>query len=93
MIHNEEWTRSSFCGNGACVEVRWEKSAASLNNGACVEVGTEFAAACSSGSCVEVGHAAGTVLVRDSKDPNGPVLTFTPDEWDAFTAGVRAGQF
>jgi hypothetical protein len=35
----------------------------------------------------------GAVAVRDSKDPEGPKLTFTPDEWVAFTAGIRAGQF
>jgi hypothetical protein len=26
--------------------------------------------------------------VRDSKDPDGPILIFTPDEWDAFVNGV-----
>lgn len=46
------------------------------------------------GNCVEVadlpgGHRA----VRDSKNPAGPALTFTPAEWVAFTAGVRAGEF
>jgi len=33
------------------------------------------------------------VLVRDSKDREGPVLSFSPDEWAAFTAGVRGGEF
>ncbi|MEV6149784.1 DUF397 domain-containing protein [Nonomuraea sp. NPDC052129] len=32
-------------------------------------------------------------LMRDSKDPDGPVLSFTPDEWRAFTAGVKDGEF
>jgi hypothetical protein len=27
----------------------------------------------------------GVVAVRDSKDPAGPALTFTPDAWRAFT--------
>jgi hypothetical protein len=31
--------------------------------------------------------------VRDSKDREGPVLVLTPDEWPAFTAGVRGGDF
>jgi hypothetical protein len=31
--------------------------------------------------------------MRDSKDPDGPVLTFTPDEWKAFTLGVQDGEF
>ena len=33
------------------------------------------------------------VLVRDSKNPDGPVLTFTPDEWQAFLTGAQAGEF
>jgi hypothetical protein len=53
---------------------RWRKSSLSSVNGNCTEVRT----------------ADGKVDVRDSKDPCGPVLTFTRDEWDAFTARVRA---
>jgi len=33
------------------------------------------------------------VLVRDSKNPDGPVLEFTAAEWDAFLAGLRNGEF
>jgi Domain of unknown function (DUF397) len=33
------------------------------------------------------------ITMRDSKDPDGPVLTFTPDEWKAFTLGVQDGEF
>ena len=43
--------------------------------------------------CVEVALADGQVAVRDSKDRNGPVLVFTPREWDAFVSGVRDGEF
>lgn len=46
------------------------------------------------GNCVEVAFAAdGTVGVRDSKDRTGPALEFDPGEWDAFVAGVQAGEF
>ena len=46
------------------------------------------------GDCVEVArNLPGAVAVRDSKDPGGPKLVFTPDEWRAFTAGVTAGEF
>ncbi|MCC3313979.1 DUF397 domain-containing protein [Nocardia africana] len=42
--------------------------------------------------CVEVVFLdSGTVGVRDSKDPGGPVLAFTPGEWDAFTVSLRNG--
>ncbi|MEV0145137.1 MULTISPECIES: DUF397 domain-containing protein [unclassified Nonomuraea] len=47
-----------------------------------------------SSACVEVAPLAdGNVALRDSKTDDGPVLVFTPEEWDAFTAGVRDGQF
>jgi hypothetical protein len=36
---------------------------------------------------------AGKIAVRDSKDRHGPVLRFTPVEWEAFVGGVRDGEF
>jgi len=36
---------------------------------------------------------ASAVAVRDSKDPDGPRLVVAPDEWRAFVAGVKAGEF
>jgi hypothetical protein len=51
------------------------------------------ATASGGGNCVEVGRSGDEVLVRDSKDPAGPVLHFTADEWRAFLAGVRDGEF
>jgi Domain of unknown function (DUF397) len=44
-------------------------------------------------ACVEVGFTVTEVHLRDSKDPDGPVLRFTPQEWEAFIAGVKDGQF
>lgn len=44
--------------------------------------------------CVEVAVIDHMVAVRDTKDDGtGPVLRFGPDEWAAFVAGVRAGEF
>ncbi|WP_241002523.1 DUF397 domain-containing protein [Streptomyces sp. CB01881] len=34
----------------------------------------------------------GLVPVRDSKDPDGPALFFPAASWQAFVAGVRAGE-
>ena len=48
---------------------------------------------CGSNACVEVAEVDGRYLVRDSKNPEGPVLSFTPEEWTAFVAGVEAGEF
>lgn len=51
-------------------------------------------ASAGAGACVEVAHLDnGGVAVRDSKDPDGPTLTFTRHEWDAFVAGARDGEF
>lgn len=45
-------------------------------------------------NCVEFTRRAdGAVGVRDSKDRSGPVLVFTPAEWDAFTSGAKDGEF
>ncbi|HZD73428.1 MAG TPA: DUF397 domain-containing protein [Actinomycetota bacterium] len=45
-----------------------------------------------SNGCVEVAFVGGNVAIRDSKNRQGPVLVFTPVEWDAFVAGVRDGE-
>jgi Domain of unknown function (DUF397) len=57
---------------------------------------TEFKVSsfCSFGNCVEVGTTSdGDVLVRDSKNRSQEALAFTPEEWTAFVAGVKAGEF
>ena len=58
----------------------WRKSSYSGGNG---------------GECVEVADLPdGGRAVRDSKlGDTGPVLRFTPAEWQAFVAGVRDGEF
>ncbi len=45
------------------------------------------------GSRVEVAFVDQAIAVRDSKDPEGPALIFTPAEWDAFVGGARDGEF
>jgi hypothetical protein len=69
------WFKSSYSGgqDEACVEVavEWRKSSYSGGEGeACVEIAT----------CPDAVH------VRDSKDPSGPSLAFTAQEWSAFVA-------
>jgi hypothetical protein len=56
----------------------WVKSSLSFSNGNCVEVAS---------------MPGGGIGVRDSKDTEGPILRFTPDEWIAFIGGVRNGEF
>lgn len=68
------WFKSSYSGDegGACLEVAvaWQKSTYSGSEG---------------GACVEVATCPGTVHVRDSKVPHGPVLDLTPTAWAALT--------
>lgn len=104
-----EFVRSSFCGGGECVEVNFTSSSfcesgncveigltrsSYCDTGACVEVELTRSSYCDTGTCVEVGHKdPDTVLVRDSKNWNSPVLTFNREEWIAFVKGVKAGEF
>lgn len=37
--------------------------------------------------------ATGNIGLRDAKNPDGPVLIFTPGEWTAFVAGAKDGEF
>ena len=46
-----------------------------------------------SGNCVEILSFQGDVLVRDSKDPDGPVLRFPRQLWGTFVEGVKKGEF
>jgi hypothetical protein len=54
----------------------WRKSTYSSSNG---------------GDCTEVATAPGAILVRDSRNPDGPRLNFGPDTWRAFADRVKTG--
>ncbi|MGC4853991.1 DUF397 domain-containing protein [Micromonospora sp. DT4] len=56
---------------------RWRKSTRSGNEGNCVEVADNL---------------AGVVAVRDSKDVEGPALTFSPAAWAAFVGRAKAAE-
>lgn len=43
-------------------------------------------------NCVEAAHVPHGVLVRDSKDPAGSVLTFGLESWRAFISDVKVGR-
>lgn len=44
------------------------------------------------GQCVEVRDRTSAVDVRDSKNPAGPVLTFSPGSWGAFVRETKHGE-
>jgi hypothetical protein len=46
-----------------------------------------------SNDCVEVAFVDDGVLVRHSRNPSGPMLSFTPSEWRAFLTGTHNGEF
>jgi hypothetical protein len=54
---------------------RWRKSSYSGGNG---------------GECVQIAAVPRTVLIRDSKNPDGPELAFGSKTWAAFAAKVKA---
>jgi hypothetical protein len=56
--------------------VTWTKSTYSGDNGGCVEWAT----------------LEKRIGVRDSKDPGGPVLTFTGVSWQRFVDATRSGE-
>jgi hypothetical protein len=45
------------------------------------------------GDCVEVAQWGDSILVRNSHDPSGPVLSFSRSQWEAFLEGARGGTF
>ncbi|MBU8859650.1 MULTISPECIES: DUF397 domain-containing protein [unclassified Micromonospora] len=44
------------------------------------------------GNCVEVAGFANSVDVRDTKDRQGPALSFDPRAWTRFVGAVRGGR-
>jgi Domain of unknown function (DUF397) len=61
------------------IDLRWRTSSYSGNGG---------------GNCVEVAGHDEMILVRDTKQHGqGPVHRYTADQWRAFVASVRSGQF
>ena len=48
---------------------------------------------CTGSNCLEVAKDGELYLVRDSKNPDGAPIRLTEAEWQAFVAGVKAGDF
>lgn len=44
----------------------------------------------SNGACVEVGQGPGIVAVRDSKNPDGPVLRFPGSTWGRLVREIKS---
>ncbi|MFK8910075.1 DUF397 domain-containing protein [Streptomyces sp. YS-3] len=82
-LADAQWRKSSYSGDqgGDCVEcatlhgAAWRKSSHSSDQG---------------GECIEVADLPHAVAVRDSKDPDGPVITLSPAAFGAFVRSVTA---
>ncbi|SDQ93259.1 DUF397 domain-containing protein [Thermostaphylospora chromogena] len=46
---------------------------------------------CAGGNCVQIATSGGKVFIRDSKDPNGPILDFPLDSWRNFVVDAKRG--
>ena len=44
-------------------------------------------------NCVEVAYSGGEVRVRDTKNREAALVAVSPDDWRAFIAGVKVGEF
>jgi hypothetical protein len=62
----------------------WRKSTYSGSGDQCVEVAM-------AGNASDIGVQAPSVLVRDSKNPSGPILAVASVQWRAFIGGVKEG--
>jgi Domain of unknown function (DUF397) len=48
---------------------------------------------CDAGTCISVAPHKGMIVIGDTKNPDGPVLSYNHDEWLAFVRGIRQGDF
>jgi len=58
-------------------KLEWRKARRSANNGA----------------CVELAPASGQILIRDSKDQDGPIIAYSKYSWHLFVASAKSGHF
>lgn len=77
-------------------QASWRKSSHSDSaGGTCIEVAAVWRKSSYSDSqlqeCVEVAGLGWVVAVRDSKDPGGAVLAFSPGEWRGLLEAIKAG--
>lgn len=66
-----------FLPQGALSRLNWRKATYSIANGDCAEVASD----------------AGIVIVRDTKDPSGQILSYPSDSWRSFVSKAQMGTF
>jgi len=73
-----KFRKSSFCPWAACAEVAMPEF--------------KSASMCGIGACAEAAVSSDKVLMRQSENPD-VVISLSSEEWSAFIAGVKAGEF
>jgi len=68
---------SKHIEDASTLPVAWQKSKRSGN----------------ANNCVEIASIGDAVFIRDSKNPAGPALAFTREEWVAALLGAKDGEF
>lgn len=57
------------------------------------ELAWHVAANCDGGSCIQVAAAGELIVLGDSKSPEGPLLSYSRDEWETFVTAIKHGEF
>lgn len=57
------------------------------------DISWRTAAKSAAGNCVQVARHGSTIMIADSKNPGGPFLSYTLQEFDAFLDGAKKGEF
>ena len=57
------------------------------------ELSWRIARQCNGGNCVRIAPSGDMVIIGDSKNPDGPFLTYSRAEWRTFAEGIRQGDF
>jgi hypothetical protein len=55
----------------------------------------QIARACNAGTCIRValGGTSEVIFLGDSKDPDGPIQSYTRPEWESFVRQVKHGEY
>ena len=48
---------------------------------------------CNGGECIQVAASGQAILIADSKQPEGPILSYSHVEWQQFVTGIKNGDF
>jgi hypothetical protein len=65
----------------------------SVNSAAPEGAGWRISSACDGGTCIGVARQGDFIIIGNTGSPQDGVSRFTRQEWEAFLAGVKLGDF